>query len=149
MDFSLEATEMDQTAALIKEMYDPSVQKCMCTCGKEYKVIGFFKRHLTKEHNWVFDVPTRQSPKSESKDKTDRIASYRASFMKNALLLRDTYNAYRMGDGDRILRNSKFEMLSAAVRRHTKYKLWLWRFQAYISVTKTVRGIPVELHCKY
>lgn len=59
--------------------------------------------------------------------------------MKNALLLRDTYNAFRMGDGDRILRNSKFEMLCASVRGHTKYmyKLWLWRFQAYVTAILT------------
>lgn len=38
-----------------------------------------------------------------------------------------------MGGGDRILRNSKFEMLCASVRGHTKYKLWLWRFQAYVT----------------
>lgn len=51
--------------------------------------------------------------------------------MKNALLLRDTYNAFRMGDRDRILGNFKFEMFCASVRGHTMYKLWLWMFQAY------------------
>jgi hypothetical protein len=32
----------------------------------------------------------------------DHIALYRASFMKCALLLRDTNDAYKMGDGDRV-----------------------------------------------
>ena len=49
--------------------------------------------------------------------------------MKLALLLRDTNDAYAMGDG--IFRNAKFEMLCADVAHHTKYKLWLWRMQAY------------------
>lgn len=42
-----------------------------------------------------------------------------------------------MGGGDRILRNSKFEMLCASVWGHTKYKLWLWRFQAYVTAILT------------
>lgn len=46
-----------------------------------------------------------------------------------------------MGDGDRILRNSKFEMLCASVRGHTKYKLWLWRFQAYVTAILTQKRL--------
>lgn len=52
--------------------------------------------------------------------------------MKNALLLRDTYDAFSMCDGERIVRNAKFEFLCADVRKHTKYKFLLWRFVAYI-----------------
>ncbi|XP_062573983.1 uncharacterized protein LOC134235829 [Saccostrea cucullata] len=126
-----EAMELDQNSALIQEMYDPLTRKYTCTCAKEYKSLGFFKRHLVKEHNWTFDVPEKNP------SETDLIASYRGSFMKNALLLRDTYNAFRMGDGNRISRNTKFEMLCASVRGHTKYKLWLWRFQAYITAILT------------
>lgn len=37
-----------------------------------------------------------------------------------------------MCDGERIARNAKFEFLCADVRKHTKCKLWLWRFVAYI-----------------
>lgn len=121
--------KLDQNLALIQEIHDPLTKNYTCTWLKEYKTLGFFKRHLIKEHNWIFDVPEQD----QSQSKTDLIALYRASFMKNALMLRDTYNAFRMGDGDRILRNSKFEMLCASVRGHTKYKLWLWRFQAYVT----------------
>lgn len=40
--------------------------------------------------------------------------------MKNALLLRDTYDAFSIYDGERIVRNAKFEFLCAYVRKHTK-----------------------------
>lgn len=43
--------------------------------------------------------------------------------MKKVLLLRDIYNVFWMGDGDRILRNFKFEMLCDLVRGYIKYKL--------------------------
>lgn len=72
------------------------------------------------------------TPDYSCESKTDKVANYRASFMKNALLLRDTYDAFSMCDGERIVRNAKFEFLCADVRKHTKYKLWLWRFVAYI-----------------
>ena len=51
--------------------------------------------------------------------------------MKCALLLRDTSDAFKYGDGTRILRNSKFEMLCADVGKHSKYRLWLFSFIAY------------------
>lgn len=113
-------------------MTGPLTMKYACTCLK-YKTPGIFKRHLIEEHNWIIDVLMQDQLQS----KTDLIALYRASFMKKALLLRDTYNAFRMGDGDRILRNSKFEMLCDSVRGHTKYKLQLWRFQAYVTAILT------------
>lgn len=72
------------------------------------------------------------TPDYSCESKTDKVANYRASFMKNALLLRDTYDAFSMCDGERIVRNAKFEFLCADVRKHTKYKLGLWRFVAYI-----------------
>ncbi|KAK6175433.1 hypothetical protein SNE40_013898 [Patella caerulea] len=59
--------------------------------------------------------------------------------MKCVLLLRDTNDAYRQGDGYRIERNSKFEMLLADVGHHYKYKLWLFRFNAYMSALLTER----------
>ncbi|CAG2196798.1 unnamed protein product [Mytilus edulis] len=48
-----------------------------------------------------------------------------------SLLLRDTNDAYKMGDGDRILLNAKFQMLLSRIGNHTKYQLWLFRFMAY------------------
>lgn len=132
-DIREEATEMDNQMRLVREMFDNNESKYVCTCNKKYKTLGFFKKHLTKEHNWLFQIPCDDATQKSKTDRNDYMAIYRASFMKNALLLRDTYDAYRMGDGDRIYRNSKFEMLCANVRKHSKYRLWLWRFQAYIS----------------
>ncbi|XP_062599089.1 uncharacterized protein LOC134260557 [Saccostrea cucullata] len=130
---SEEAKEMDTQTLTMQGMFDNGLQKFVCTCGKQYKTAGYFKRHLVSTHNWLFredDDPTPDSSTSESK--TDSVANYRASFMKNALLLRDTYDAYSMCDGERVVRNAKFEFLCADVRKHNKYKLWLWRFVAYI-----------------
>lgn len=86
--------ELDQNSALIQEIHDPLTKKYTCTCRKEYKTLGVFKRHLIKEHNWIVDVPKQD----QSHSKTDLIAFYRTSFW----LLRDTYNAFQIGDGDRI-----------------------------------------------
>lgn len=75
--------KLDQNLALIQEMHDPLTKNYTCTCLKEYKTLGFFKRNLIKEHNWIFDVPEQDQSQS-----------------KTALMLRDTYNAFRMGDGE-------------------------------------------------
>lgn len=109
-------------------MYDQETSKYKCeACNKMYKTKGGLKRHLTTQHQWeVINLAD-----TDDTMKKDHIALYRASFMKCALLLRDTNNAYRMGDGDRILLNSKFQMLLSCVGNHTKYQLWLFRFMAY------------------
>lgn len=129
---SEEAKEMDTQSLSIQLMFDNDLQKFVCSCGKQYKTLGFLKRHLVNIHNWVFRDNEDPTPDSSCESKTDKVANYRASFMKNALLLRDTYDAFSMCDGERIVRNAKFEFLCADVRKHTKYKLWLWRFVAYI-----------------
>lgn len=49
--------ELDQNSALIQEIHDHLTNKYTCTCLKEYKTLGVFKRHLIKEHNWIVDVP--------------------------------------------------------------------------------------------
>lgn len=106
----------------------------VCSCGKQYNTLGFFKRHLVNIHNWLFRDNEDPTPDSLCESNTDKVSKHRASFMKNALLLRDTYmyDAFSMCDGERIVRNAKFEFLCADVWKHTKYKLWLWRFVAYI-----------------
>lgn len=127
------AKEMDTQTLSVQGMFDDDLQKFVCTCGKQYKNLGFFKRHLVNKHNWLFrddEDPTPDTCTSECK--SDSVANYRASFMKNALILRDTYDAYSMCDGGRVVRNAKFEFLCADVRKHNKYKLWLWRFMAYV-----------------
>lgn len=63
--------------------------------------------------------------------KKDDVGELRSSFAFHALLLLDTYDAYRQGDGNRIFRNAKLEFLMCAASQHTKYKLNLWRMLAY------------------
>lgn len=114
---SEEAKEMDTQSLSIQLMFDNDLQKFVCSCGKQYKTLGFFKRHLVNIHNKVFrdnEDPKPDSscesptPDSSCESKTDKVANYRASFLKNALLLRDTYDAFSMCDGERIVRNAKF-----------------------------------------
>ena len=46
-------------------------------------------------------------------------------------MARDTYDAYRYCDGNRVFLNAKLEFLIAAGCHHTKYRLWLWRMLAF------------------
>lgn len=123
----------ERTAALdtqtrqLQDIFDTRQQKYLCeACTKKFKTIGGLQRHLRKEHDWVF-----MEEVTNSSSKKDHIALYRASFMKYFLLLRDTNDAYKMGDGERILRNSKFQMLLSRIGNHVKYQLLLFRFMAY------------------
>lgn len=132
--------EVDDLTHKMEEMYDSGQSNYMCSeCGRSYKTDGWFKKHLAKEHNWQF------TEENFEESKQDRIAIYRSSFMKCALILRDTNDAYKLGDGDRILRNSKFEMLCADVGKHTKYKLWLFRFIAYCISILSQKQVPEYL----
>ncbi|XP_046543871.1 LOW QUALITY PROTEIN: uncharacterized protein LOC124254063 [Haliotis rubra] len=51
--------------------------------------------------------------------------------MKAALLLQDSQDAYKMGDGNRLMQNAKFQMLLSDTAHHTNYKIWLFRYMAY------------------
>ncbi|XP_062622142.1 uncharacterized protein LOC134283658 [Saccostrea cucullata] len=86
-------------------------------CGKQYYRRGWLKKHLEKKHHWEFHVPQGSSEENNPIQ----------TFMFMSLLYRDTYDSYRMGDGDRIIRNVYFEWLYAAGIRHSKYKIWLFR----------------------
>lgn len=99
-------------------MYQSETEHYVCTCNKNYKTKGHFKRHLQNEHNWVFQVAEGTSASQ------DHIAIWRSSFMKLAWLLRDTEDAYKLCDADRNFRNAKFEIMCADVANHTNYKLW-------------------------
>lgn len=125
-----QVSEMDDQELLLAEMYDSQINRYSCTCNKTYKTKGHFKRHLEKEHEWDFAL-NHDTTNSAMHSKEDHVAVWRVSFMKLSLLLRDTEDAYQYGDGDRIFRNAKFEMLCADAAHHTKYRLWLWRMQAY------------------
>lgn len=118
--------EMDNQSSQLQTCYNAAEKVYMCECSKVYKTLGHFKRHLQSIHNWTF--PQEGETTTCTKD---GVAEARASFMKCSLILRDTYDAYQMADGNRIFRNAKFEMLLADAFHHTKYRLWLWRFLAY------------------
>ncbi|XP_033724871.1 uncharacterized protein LOC117314858 [Pecten maximus] len=121
------SAELDLKKNAIANMYNKEEEKYNCCyCRKRYKTTGHLTRHLQANHNWVKEVADPQSSMQ------DCIALYRGSFMKCALLLRDTNDAYKMADGDRITENAKFQLLLSHVGRHTKYQLWLFRFLAYI-----------------
>lgn len=45
---------MDTQSLSIQLMFDNDLQKLFCSCGKQCKTLGFFKRHLVNTHNWVF-----------------------------------------------------------------------------------------------
>lgn len=127
----MEAQQLDNTMEQVNVMFNCLTNCYQCTCGKVYKTLGFFKRHLTNVHYYIFSPPDDMNSQLDSKDSHDHVAIWKAAFMKMALILRDTTDAYKQGDGNRVFLNAKFEMLYASVARHSKYKLWLWRFLAY------------------
>lgn len=127
--------EMDNKNAQLQACYNAADGVYECECHKCYKTLGNFKRHLEKNHDWTFPKHERRATSSPK----DGAAEARASFMKCSLILRDTYDAYQMADGDRIFRNAKFEMLLAEAFHHTKYRLWLWRVLAYERALLTPR----------
>lgn len=118
--------ELDMQEQQIKDMFDAGEGKYSCVeCRRPYKTRGHLKNHLVKEHEWQL-----YQQNQDAGENLDRVALYRASFMKCALLLRDTSDAYQLGDGNRIMNNSKFQMLLSGIGHHTKYQIWLFRFLA-------------------
>ncbi|VDI74704.1 Hypothetical predicted protein [Mytilus galloprovincialis] len=131
---SARTSALDTQIRQIEAMHHNQLQKFVCeVCNKQYKTKGGIKKHLKIQHQWDFDN------EQETPSKNDHIALYRASFMKCSLLLRDTNDVYKMGDGDRILLNAKFQMLLSRIGNHTKYQLWLFRFMAYCYSSLTPR----------
>ncbi|KAK3099437.1 hypothetical protein FSP39_004353 [Pinctada imbricata] len=125
-DIEQQVQELDLETLHLKNMFDPSTGIYTCSaCTKQYKIEGFLKRHLVQKHGWQGVTNLQRS------EQTDRVAIYHSSLMKCALLLRDTNDAYKMGDGDRIMMNAKFQMLLSGVGHHTKYQLWLFRFLTF------------------
>lgn len=123
---SMNTQALDAQLNHINSMYDNQEKKFICQpCNKKYKTLTGIKKHLQKEHGMA-DLGDLEDPSS----KLDHVALYHASFMKCALLLRDTNDAYKMGDGDRVLNNAKFQMLLSRAGNHTKYQLWLFRYMA-------------------
>lgn len=94
-----------------------------------------FKGHLAT-HGEVLDEPGKTAvtgnPCPEARPcKQDDLMQLQSSFAFCALLLLDTYDAYRQCDGDRIFRNAKFEWLLCDATNRVKYRLNLWRMLAY------------------
>ena len=61
----------------------------------------------------------------------DGISNVASAFLKVGLLFHDTDDAYKMGDGNRLLRNAKYELLHFDKGHHIKYCLWMWWMLAY------------------
>lgn len=92
-------------------------------CDKTYIHKTWLKKHLVKRHNWT----VHETTKLTDPDKPI------ASFFRMSLLYRDTCDAYKMGDEDRIMRNAKFAWVYDSGLSHSKYKIWLWRMITYVN----------------
>lgn len=126
---STEAAAMDTQKRQIEAMFDNRQQRNVCeVCDRQYKTANGLQRHLRDQHWWNITENTGLNIPQED---CDHIAVYPASFMKCAFLLRDTNDAYQMGDGNRILLNSKLQMLLSRMGNHSKYQFLLFRFMAY------------------
>ena len=116
---NLQALDLDDSQ--MDAMKNNNLFEC-ALCGKTYTKSGWFKKHLEMIHRWKFC----------SVQNMDADLNPVQSFLLMSLLLRDTCNAYQMGDGNRIVRNAYMEWLYASAVKHYKYKLWLWRMISYI-----------------
>lgn len=90
-------------------------------CQKPYTSKGWLERHLVGKHGWVKPNPGHQRQPQPGSAK--QVA---AAFVRQALLARDTWDAYRYADGDRGMRNAKFEFLYTDPVGHKNYKKWLF-----------------------
>ena len=121
-----EISKLDGDEAVLKSMWTETGYAC-AVCGKTYSKAAWFKKHLQKKHGFVF----ADSASYKSRENPVQF------FLQMALILRDTVDSYKMGDGDRIVRNAYFEWLFASSLHHTKYAIWLWRMMAYIDAVLT------------
>lgn len=112
-------------------------QSFICAiCGKQYLSKNWFRKHLLKTHKWKFHVANQDV--SESKPVQ--------TFLFMSLLFRDLCDSYRLGDGDRILRNAYFEWLFDSALKHSKYKIWLWRMITYCT---SILGVKKSFEYKW
>ena len=100
-------------------------------CDKAYKGFHWLRRHMKEKHGVSINLapPQRSDPSQTEYDGVFNVAS---AFMKIGLLYRDTDDSYRMGDGNRLIRNAKYELLHFDQGHHIKYRLWMWRMLAYV-----------------
>lgn len=137
---------LDTEANQMKDLFDSDEMKYLCpNCNKQYKTSGGIKRPLKKVHEFSFDSED-QLPTSGK----NHVAIYRASLMKCALLLRDTNDAFKIENGNRVTTNAKFQMLLSRVGKHNKYQLWLFRYLTYIKCILSPKiRVHLELQCKF
>ncbi|XP_062599501.1 uncharacterized protein LOC134261026 [Saccostrea cucullata] len=121
-----EISKLDADETVLNSMLSDAGYAC-AVCGKAYSKAAWFKKHLQKKHGFVF------SDSSSFEMKINPVHC----FLQMSLILRDTIDSYKMGDGDRIARNAYFEWLFASSLHHTKYAIWLWRMIAYIDAVLT------------
>ena len=125
--------ENDIAEQEIQAMLHPDGTYLCSYCNAKYKIKGWLIRHLERQHD-------RQAPQPAQQHQEDTTAkSVTLNFVKMALLARDTWDAYRMADGDRVFRNAKFEFLYAFGTGRTKYRWWLWNMLAYEHACLTER----------
>ena len=107
----------------------PDNMFCYPKCQRKYKQLHWLKRYMRDKHGVTINLNSPQ--RSEKSSEYDRVFKVASSFLKVGLLFRDTDNAYKMGDGDRLIRNAKYELLHFNQGHHIKYRLWMWRMLAY------------------
>eukprot|EP00058_Branchiostoma_floridae_P012642 XP_002598130.1 hypothetical protein BRAFLDRAFT_82912 [Branchiostoma floridae] len=132
-DMSQQTQALDNRQHLLDTMKQPNGKFRCAHCAKEYVREKNFTKHLEKEHNINLNTaPVNQEDNgSRKKSSTGSAISVISSFCRMGFLRRDTEDSYKMGDGDRVFRNAKLEMLYAYSLKHTKYCIWLWRMLAY------------------
>ena len=130
------ATQM----ASLTDKDDENRFRCPHTdCPKAYKQFHWLKRHLKNKHNITVNINPPMHSQSLPSAKYDGIYNVASAFMKVGLLFRDTDDAFRMGDGNRLLRNAKFELLHFHQGHHIKYRLCMWRVLAYYTAILSAR----------
>ena len=99
--------------------------KYHCTqCLKKYVFTKRLRKHLKDVHHAELPADAVTPP-------TDEPDPVIPSLIKLLFLQHDTHHAYAYGDGDRLMRNAKFEFLYQFPSSHIKYRLWMWRLLAY------------------
>lgn len=131
-DIYEDAQYMSTQLASLTELDVENKYKCpYLDCTKAYKQFHWLKRHLKEKHNITVNINPPQHSSTKTSSNYDGVYNVASAFMKVGLLFRDTEDAYKMGDGIRLIRNARFELLHFHQGHHIKYRLWMWRVLAY------------------
>lgn len=99
--------DLDTLDSIINEMNTENGYRCDA-CGKTYKRRGTFVKHLKSKHPDMLPEDTPMPDVQNTSVKLSNAHYVTSSLVKMCLILRDTYDAYRMCDGNRVMRNAKF-----------------------------------------